>query len=643
VLYRLKAVLELPAGGQILQSIIVLLSLVVMGVAPPPEAAADDGYTNAALLAVGGNPPLFLAAFEVSQTRFDLRVLNASSEVVAEERLEFDGVDKAPRFSAPVLRKLDPAIQLTKDHKLSVMRSKAEDPEGRGLVLRLLQPERTEFVLMTADKEQPILEVPRAGDHTIYSYFETSGQRLVLAGWMDVDGNGEVPQQGVFMLIPMPTKARKLRDSRVEEGLSREAELLVLEKRYLAAAKVLKRLGRRRKAPRTYYLSALCMAYAQRWQDAVDSLARLKEGGDKGIALHAQAARNPLVRESMLRQIDINGGSDYTFKASKGYEGTSVWVKIKDPSGKNVAVFKPTNGNTYHRGEVFTYQMAKIMGLEELYPVTLLHTLDTDGCRKFTAALEKVKYKGMKEKNRKRLIRKCEKGELEGAVKEWVRDFIFFQAIGKAEKLKKHSIFRHLRKDKAHPEKGKTLKVKTVSRLYKPDHCKKATYRGRMDRARLAQDLSDIMVMDVLNSNEDRFPGANIEFKSVNGAKESKKCVFRFGESRLFSLDNGATFKGTASNAHADFKKRLKPTRFSRETFARLKALDAFVRGEGDAPDILKAWKLSTSAELSVFLALDKGDSHKRRKEPFKLFTYNLKFVLKRMSAYEKNKHAWFR
>jgi hypothetical protein len=558
--------------------------------------------------------------------------------------LEFDGVDKAPKFSASVLRKLDSAIKLTKDHKLSVMRSKAEDPGGRGIVLRLLSKEHIALVLVTASKERSLLEVPRSGEHTIHTYFESSGDRLVLAGWVDPDGSGPDSRQGVFMLVGMPAKAGRMRDSQVEEALNREADALVDEGLFVEAAQTLGRLGRRRKSAESLYLSTVCLAHMQRWREAADFLDRLgKLDGKTATKKYAQALHMPLVREVQLRQVDINGDAEYTFKGSKGYEGTSVWLKIKDPSGKNIAVFKPTNGNTYHRGEVFTYQMAKILGTEELYPVTLLHTLDADGCRKFNAALEKVKYKGMKEKNRKRLMGKCEKGELEGAVKEWVRDFIFFQAIGKVEKLRKHSMFKHLIREKAHPTVGEKLKVKTVSRLYKPDHCKKATYKGRMDKARLAQDLSDMMVMDVLNSNEDRFPGANVEFKSVAGATEKEKCVFDFGESRLFSLDNGATFKGTASNAHADFKKRLKPSRFCRETFARLKAVNLFVKGETEAPDILKAWKISTLQELWVFLALDKGDSHKRRKEPFKLFASNLRTVLKRMSAFEKSRNAWFR
>ena len=627
-----------------MQSFLLLLSMVAVGGAPQGEVAPAESYSNAALLAVGGTPPLFLVAFEVSSTRFDLRVLNSKSEMVAEERLEFDGVDKAPQFSAPVLRKLDSAIKLTKDHKLSVMRSKAEDPAGRGIVLRLPQKKHTAFVLVTAKTERTLLEAPRAGEHTIHTYFESTGSRLVLAGWMDSDGDGESPRQGVFMLVGMPAKAGRMRDSRVEEALNREAVALVEEERYLEAAEALGRLGRRRRSAESLYLSAVCLSYAQRWREADDFLDRLdKLGKDESAKMHARALRRSLVREARLRQVDINGNADYSFKASKDYEGTSVWVKVKDPSGRNIAVFKPTNGNTYHRGEVFTYQMAKLLGIEATYPVTLLYTLDADGCRKFAAALDNVKYKGMKEKNRKRLVRKCEKGELEGAVKEWVRDFIFFQAIGKVKKLKKHSIFKHLISRKAHPIAGEKLKVRTVSRLYKPDHCKKATYKGRMDKADLARDLSDMMVMDVLNSNEDRFPGANVEFKSVGGATETEKCVFNFGESRLFSLDNGATFKGTASNALADFTKRLKPSRFRRETFSRLKAIQAFVKGDAEAPDFVKAWKILTREELWVFLALDKGDSHKRRKEPSKLFISNLRAVLKRMSAFEKSRNAWFR
>ena len=292
------------------------------------------------------------------------------------------------------------------------------------------------------------------------------------------------------------------------------------------------------------YLACLVFAYLQLWEESAGYLKELRGlTSESGKAFARQAWATPVVREAWLRGLDINGDDSITFKANKGFEGTSVWVKVKDASGKTIASFKPSNSNTYHRGEAFTYQMGKLLGIEELYPVTFVYELDAAGCEKFVAALKDVSYKGFKEKNRKKLIDMCRKGGIEGAVKEWVPDFVFFGAIGTVARLQKHSVYSYLQRQNARPEAGKTMSVSQTTHIYKPDQCKEATYVGTMDVAQLARDLSDVLVVDVLNANEDRFPGANIEFKSIHGAKAVKECTFDFGESRLFSLDNGATFK----------------------------------------------------------------------------------------------------
>ena len=92
-----------------------------------------------------------------------------------------------------------------------------------------------------------------------------------------------------------------------------------------------------------------------------------------------------------------------------------------------------------------------------------------------------------------------------------------------------------------------------------------------------------------------------------------------------------------------DFTKNLKVSRFSRKTFQRLEALKHFLDDKRDAPGYLAGWGITTRAELWKFLALDKGDSHKRRKQPWKLFETNLRNVIKHMRRYTKNKNAWFK
>ncbi len=332
----------------------------------------------------------------------------------------------------------------------------------------------------------------------------------------------------------------------------------------------------------------------------------------------------------------------WSFKAPSGFEGTSIWLKIKDRDGNTVAMFKPTNGNTYHRGEVFTWRMAKLLGLEAMYPVTVLMELDSKACDKAVAELNKTSYKGLKERNRRLMIDRCRSGHLEGAVKDWVKDFIFFQAIGKVEKLKRHSIVQTLRAGGPKPQVGKKVPLELSSKLYKPDHCRKAEYRGYLDQNLLARDLSDLLVMDVLNANEDRFPGANLEVRSLHGSKETSKCLLDFGESRLFSLDNGGTFKGAASRSYTDAKNQIKLARFNRRTYERLLHLSEFLDGARPAPTFLRRQGVTTAEQLAAYLALDKGDNHKRRKVPFNVFRANLGMALEYIEKFQNNKDAWF-
>jgi hypothetical protein len=600
------------------------------------QAEPDEPFDQAALLGWSKDPPLVLFAERNSAKRITLRLLNSKGKLVKRQTVDFAAADDAPAFEVAALRKWETARELMKANGMVRGRSHSLDPEREAVMhTRYIEADRVYYLTTTAGEE----EVYRHGltdKSALYPYYPPGGAQFALAGTVA----SHEGQTGVLVLRSLPAVAETLSDRKLVKIWSADASNRIAFGDYIEAGGLLKKALKLREDPKVQFRAALVDAYLMKWGAARDKLAALVQ---KDAKWADRAVHEPLLREARLRGIDINHDEALTFKASKGYEGTSVWVKVKDANGHNVAIFKPTNGNTYHRGEVFTYQMSKLLGIEKIYPVTTLQTLDKDGCQKFVSALEKVKYKGMKEKNRVRLIKKCRKGSLEGAVKEWVSGFQFFQAIGTSDKLKKHHVFSYLSKRYSQPPKNKTIKARTVTKYYKPDHCKRGTYKGTLDVAQLARDVSDLLIMDVLNANEDRFPGANIDFKTLGKSVESRKCVFDFGPSRLFSLDNGATFKGTYSNGYVDFTKRLKPTRFVRRTYQRLKAIDGFVKGEQSRPIFLGPFGIVEVKDLSRYLALDKGDSHKRRKNPFKLFTTNLRYVLERLDRFADEDRAWFK
>lgn len=600
------------------------------------QSDPDEPFDSAALLGWSKQPPLILIAEHNSPTRITLRLIGADGKTTNRQSVDFASPEEAPTFDAGTLRKWETARDLMKAKGLERGRSLDLDHELCALMHTRYVDEDRVYFLTTTGGEEEVFRHDISQQVELYPYFPPGGVLFALVGNVTSEGT----QSGILVVRTVPAAADKLTDKKVTKVWLADAENRIDYGDYAQAGALLQKVIQRLNSPETRFKSAVVDAYLMAWDSARSKLAAL---GKEDAKWHDRAVHEPLLREARLRSLNINGDSSLTFKASKGYEGTSVWVKVKDAEGRNVAIFKPTNGNTYARGEVFTFQMAKLLGLEKLYPVTTLHTLDKDGCQKFIGALDKVQYKGMKERNRVRLIEMCKKGSLEGAVKEWVVDFQFFQAIGTSDKLKRHEVFRYLSRRASQPPANKVVKARTETKYYKPDKCKRGTYKGTLDLRQLSRDVSDLLVMDVLNANEDRFPGANVDFKSLGKSVETRECVFDFGPSRLFSLDNGATFKGTYSNGYVDFTKRLKPTRFVRRTYRRLKAIEAFIKGERSSPLFLLPFGIKSVNQLSRYLALDKGDSHKRRKEPFKLFTTNLRSVLKRMDHFADEDRAWFK
>lgn len=618
---------------------------------PPREASVagvPEKFADALVLEVGSDPFCGLVAVKTHEGGVTLFALDAQQQLLGTEEVAPQKNGTMTPFESPALRKTPEARRLRKTCRPGKGAHAYVAPQRKAVVTRRLEKDLLSFYLVTSGDEKLLLTFPEDAQEKVEVWFDSAAKGVILAGWVDTDGKGEAAAVGVLKVIALPSKARPLPRKTIAQILSRESSLFLAADRITDGCKAASAAREFWETPDTLEPCIWCEARNGNWKTSASLLNKLKGmKGKKAASAYARAWKKGLVREAWLRSLPLNS-PEYPFKAARAFEGTSVWVKIKDRSGATIAVFKPTNGNTYHRGEVFTWQMAKLLSLEELYPVTILHQLNRAGCRKLIEALNGVEYKdrkgSLKESARKSLIAACKSNRLEGAVKEWVSDFQFLKAIGKVEKLKKHRVYKLLKFTGPWPEVGEKVKVETVTRLYKPDHCAKGIYRGQLDMFTFARDLSDILVMDVLNANEDRFPGANLDFKSVSSAKEIEKCVFDFGESRLFSLDNGATFKGTRSNAWLDMTKNLAISRFHRRTYERLVAIHRFIKDpDSGAPEVLRSWGINSVEELMVYLALDKGDDHPKGKTPFTLFKTNLKHVVEFMGGYADNEDAWFK
>lgn len=566
--------------------------------------------------------------------------LTGPDSLVAELQDESGKISERLALSTPWasagrdLPQLAEMVDFLAKHNLDAVEQGEVDPGKQFLVQIELSDAGTEAVLVGSKTRLSLAKWPTT-DLVVRVAWAKGGTKGFLAG--NAKGTG-------FMVpFSVPREGNPRLGTKELQGLLlKQAKHHIDKRRYLRASRLAGEALALEEASEGLYLKCVADAWLRRYEESAKELIALRrQAGDAAKALTGEAWGVSVVREAYYRTLDFSA-EEFTYKAPKGFEGTSVWVKVKDANGTSLGVFKPTNGNTYHRGEVFTYQLAKLLGLESMYPVNIIVELDKAGCEKFNAALSGVTYKGMKERNRKKLMDVCRKqGVLEGTFKEWVQGFVFLGMIGTRDKFKASSIYRFLDKKGSMPDRDRMIKVKQITALYKPDECKEATYFGRMNEARLARDLSDLMVIDALNANEDRFPGANIEFKAVGPVREIKKCMFDFGESRLFSLDNGATFKGSGSNALQDLTKRMTVTRFHKRTVKRLKLLSAFINGTRGAPKFLRRHGVKSVEQLWHYLALDKGDSHKRRKQPYKLFEATLRAVLKHIDSVT-DRRSWF-
>ena len=108
----------------------------------------------------------------------------------------------------------------------------------------------------------------------------------------------------------------------------------------------------------------------------------------------------------------------------------------------------------------------------------------------------------------------------------------------------------------------------------KPTGAGQVRYLGSTTLLKAVKDFSNMMVVDTLIGNEDRFPGGNLFFRSVSTSYADSEDRIVFDDVRLFSLDNEAAFKGSSpdtTHSARDLKKFL--WRFDADMVAGLRRL----------------------------------------------------------------------
>lgn len=265
-------------------------------------------------------------------------------------------------------------------------------------------------------------------------------------------------------------------------------------------------------------------------------------------------------KEQFLKAFDIHDEL-LAFKRLGGTTPTNWMVK---QDGKPVANLKCTKFNTFHKGAIVAYEFGKILDFN-IFPVAVTSKVD----REITFD---YKDNGVKKSG---TIYKKE----ECALKEWSSNFVnYYWKVDRVNSANstfssasgdKRKIIDQLNCKKIKSDGVITLQMITdggspgASEIGSKSNS--INYIGTTTLNQVARDFSNMMLMDAILGNDDRFPGGNLQFKSTNGkyrVSEDRRTVV-FEEARLFSLDNESVMRGGHSYGMADLKKYV--TRFDRE------------------------------------------------------------------------------
>lgn len=294
-------------------------------------------------------------------------------------------------------------------------------------------------------------------------------------------------------------------------------------------------------------------------------------------------------RERALSELDLEGPST-TFGLLADFEGTSIIIRVKDAeTGRSLGVIKTNTSNNSTAGEIYAYRLARLLGFSEIVAPVIPVELHADALGKVRDLMNSRRYSdAAKERNRRSVLDDvnraiAEGGSFTGAFKVWVPSFMFHAGLGNYGSLGRQEITQHLSARSAQPPR-KEIRLSQLTRLYSPQ----GTHRGTADLAQLAVDYSNMLLMDALMGQNDRFAGANVHFRSLTDMREESGSrsglpIFEMGEVRLLSLDNGASLSSRAGAGIADLQGNnaaaTRIERFSRTSVAQLRRLARRIHG----------------------------------------------------------------
>lgn len=282
-----------------------------------------------------------------------------------------------------------------------------------------------------------------------------------------------------------------------------------------------------------------------------------------------------------IRFVPLDGGCSIVLQVQQRY------VRRKKERWRNIAAMKTRSGFTYLQSEVGYYRLGKYLNFN-IFAVTVFQELTRPALEKLVAELEDRSYGAeCKEKSRTKLVAELKllltekEPTLAVILKEWLPLFKNFPSDG-FHRLPEVFAFReHL------TVAGKQPPDTVVEFTTRPRSKKSRRYAAQASIKAMAKDISNLMVLDAVASQYDRWGGHNIHFRLGHGEEfvRADDGLWRGGMARILALDNGSAMRSETTRAFEHLKEHVH--RYDRQFVARLEALQQWVN---QAPREARKW-----------------------------------------------------
>ena len=288
------------------------------------------------------------------------------------------------------------------------------------------------------------------------------------------------------------------------------------------------------------------------------NVAAAKSGSEPAPALPASAELKAWysLAECVERGFE-SGDRRFTFEMKKAH----VYPKVLR-DGKIVGAFRSESASTNVEGEIATFNISRALGCSDFFQPATGMEMRGAGLATLKQLMKTVPFPPIKEPDRAQVL-----AEIEGNPEALTG--VFKQALP-MRAVKYHSIERA-----DVPPNGVMNEADPIARHLKnyapqpgAELMTPPNVGGRAPTVTLARELSDILLVDALAGQWDRFSGGNLHMLVVAGT------------ARFIAVDNGgAGYDGDHGNLE-QFKRTV--TRFDRRVAARLFALEDFLDKGGD-------------------------------------------------------------